>query len=171
MADEQRRSGLPWRVVGALAVVAAVLAATLGWLLVHRGEHVTAGLSTREQAAVDAAARELIDTQSFRLAHFDADFARATAGLTGDMLKELTAKKASLQTSLRRSKFDTAATVTQAALKEDHGASAIVLLAMRNYRVDKSGKRTPFATGSFEITMSEVGGKWLASDLTSVGLM
>jgi hypothetical protein len=171
MTDGQRRSGLPWRVVGVFAVVAALLAGTLGWLLVQRAHHVTAGLSGREQAAVDAATREMVNVQSYRLAHFDADFARARSGLTGGLLKELTGKKASLQTSLRRSKLDTSATVTQAALKEDHGANAIVVLSMKNYRVDKSGKRTPFSTGRFEVTVSEVGGKWLASDLTSVGLM
>src|SRR6266568_3545678 len=171
MADGQRHSRLPWRAVGALTVVAAVLAGLLGSLIVRRGHHVTAGLDAREQAAVDAAAREIVDAQSFRLAHFDADFARATAGLTGDMLKELTAKKAALRTSLQQSKHDTSATVTQAALSEVNGAKAVVLLTMKNYRTDKSGQRTPFATGSFKITMSEVGGKWLASDLTSVGLM
>src|SRR6266568_2498209 len=126
MADGQRHSGLPWRVVGALTLVAVVLAGLLGWLLVQRGHHTTAGLTGREQAAVDAAAREIVNAQTFRLAHFDADFARA---------------------------------------------KAVVLLTMKNYRTDKSGQRTPFATGSFKITMSEVGGKWLASDLTSVGLM
>jgi hypothetical protein len=171
MADGQRHSGLPWRVVGALTLVAVVLAGLLGWLLVQRGHHTTAGLTAREQAAVDAAAREIVDAQTFRLAHFDADFARATAGLTGDMLQELTSKKAALRSSLQKSKHDTSATVTQAALDEVDGAKAVVLLSMKNYRIDKSGQRTPFATGSFKITMSEVGGKWLASDLTSVGLM
>ncbi len=171
MADGQRHSGLPWRVVGALTLVAVVLAGLLGWLLVQRGHHTTAGLTGREQAAVDAAAREMVNVQSFRLAQFDADFARAIGGLTGGPLEELTAKKAALRSGLQKTKLDTSATATQAALKEADGAKAVVLLTTKSYRVDKAGKRAPFATGRFEVTMSEVGGKWLVSDLTSVGLM
>jgi hypothetical protein len=170
MADE-RRGALPWRVAGALVVVAAVLAGLLGWLLVRRGDHVTAGLDAREQAAVDAASREMVNTQSFRLAHFDADFARALGGLTGEPLQDLTAKKAALRRALQRSTFDTVATVTQAAFEQARGANQVVLVRIKNYRVDKSGKRTEFETGRFEVTVTEVDGKWLMSDFTSVGLM
>lgn len=171
MADRQRHSAVPWWVVGALVVVAALLAAVLGWLLVQRGDHVTAGLNGREQAAVDAASRELVNVQTFRLDHFDADFARATAGLTGEPLRDFTAKKAALHTALQRSAFDTVATVTQAAWQESRSANEVVLLSMKNYRVDKTGKRTPFQTGRFKVTVTEVDGKWLLSDFTSVGLM
>jgi hypothetical protein len=83
------------------------------------------GLEGNEQAAVDAASREMIAVQSFRLAHFDADFQRAQGGLTGGPLKELTAKKSSLQGSLSKSKLDTTATVTESAFQQARGKASL----------------------------------------------
>ena len=171
MVDGGTQSRLPLRLAVVLGIVAVVLCAGLAVLLVERGHHPSPGLNGKEQAAVDAATREMIALQSFRVAHFDADFQRAQSGLTGGLLKELTGKKTSLQTSLAKSKLDTLATVTQAALQQANGASASVLLTMNNYRVDAKGKQTLFGTGRFAVTVTDVGGKWLASDLTSVGLI
>ncbi len=171
MADGQRQSQVPWRVAGGLGIVAALLCAWLVVLIVGRGHGANPGLDVDEQAAVDAASREMINVQSFRLADFNADFQRAQSGLTGNLQKELTSKKDSLEASLHKSKLDTAATVTQAALKQAKDGQVLVLLTMNNYRVDATGKRTLFGTGRFEVTVSNVGGKWLASDLTSVGLI
>ena len=171
MADGRKSSQLPWRVTGVLGVVVVLLCAGLVVLIVSRGHHPSPGLGGSEQAAVDAASREMVAVQSFRLAQFDADFQRAQSGLTGGLLKELTAKKASLQSSLQKSKLDTTATVTQAAFQQAKGPSALVLVTMNNYRVDAKGKQTLFGTGRFQVTETVVNGKWLASDLTSVGLI
>lgn len=154
-----------------LGVVALVLAAVLGLLLVVRDHRPNPGLSAQEQAAVDAASREMINLQSFRLAHFDADFSRASGGLTGDLLKAFTPKKAALRQGLATSKQDTAASVTQAAFEQSKGNEAVVLMTMNNYRVNSKGKQTLFNSGRFEVTVTKVGSRWLASNLTSVGLM
>lgn len=171
MVDALKQSRVPWRVAVGLGAIAIVLAAALGWLLVRHDDQPSFGLSASEQAAVDAATREMIDVQSFRLADFDADFARATSGLTGGLLKELTSKKASLLDGLKKSKLDTTAAVTEAAFEESKGSDAVVLLTMNNYRVDKTGKKTLFGSGRFEVTVSKVNNAWLASDLTSIGLL
>lgn len=171
MADTRTRGRSARLTTGVLGVVALVLAAALGLLLVVRDHHPSPGLSAREQAAVDAASREMINLQSFRLAHFDADFVRAQNGLTGSLLKAFTPKKGPLRQGLVTSKQDTAASVTQAAFEQSKGNDAVVLMTMNNYRVDAKGKQTLFNSGRFEVTVTNVGGRWLASNLTSVGLM
>jgi hypothetical protein len=171
MTDRRTQSRRAWLTTGVLGLFVLVLAAGLVVLLVVRNHHAHPGLDSREQSAVDAASREMINLQTFRLAHFDADFDRASDGLTGDLLKTLNAKKASLRAGLKNSKQDTVAAVTQAGFKEGKGGNAVVLMTMNNYRVDAKGKKTLFSSGRFEVSVSEVGGRWLASDLTSVGLL
>lgn len=165
------RGRASWWTAAALGAVAVLLAAGLGWLLVLRGEHAGPGLTAREQAAVDAASRDLINLQTFRRTHFDADFARAAGGLTGQLRTDFAAKQRALRESLDASKQDTAAEVTQAAFEQSKGSTALVLVAMNNYRVDARGRRTLFASGRFEVTMQLVNGTWLAGNLTSVGLI
>ena len=170
MVDGGTQSRLPWRLAVVLGIVVVLLGAGLAVLLVKRGHHPNPGLTATEQAAVDAATREMISVQSFRLAHFDADFQRAQSGLTGGLLKELTAKKTSLQSSLAKSKLDTVATVSQAAFQAAKGSTASVLLTMNNYRVDAKGKRTLFGSPRFDVLVTRVGGRWLVSDFKSVGI-
>lgn len=171
MADTREARGPARFIAGGLSLVALLLAAALGVLLVVRDHHANAGLSAREQAAVDAASREMVNLQTFRLAHFDADFARARSGLTGDLLKAFSPKKAALHDGLVKSRRDTSASVTQAAFEQSKGNNAVVLMTMNNYRVDAKGKQTLFDSGRFEVTVTDIGGTWLASNLTSVGLM
>ena len=59
----------------------------------------------------------------------------------------------------------------QAAFERMQDGTALVLMTMNNYRVDAKGKKTLFNSGRFEVTVNDVGGRWLASNLTSVGLM
>lgn len=171
MSDTRITNRLAWFTAGGLALVAVLLAGGLGVLLAVRDHRPNAGLSPREQAAVEAASREMINLQTFRLAHFDADFVRARSGLTGDLLKAFTPKKAALREGLVKSRQDTSASVTQAAFEQGKANNAVVLMTMNNYRVDAKGKRELFNSGRFEVTVTDVGGTWLASNLTSVGLM
>jgi hypothetical protein len=170
MTDTRSESRLAWLTAGVLGIFVVVLAAGLIVLLVVRSQHANPALNDREQAAVDSASREMINLQSFRLSHFDADFSRASGGLTGGLLSALNGKKTSLKDGLVKSKQDTTATVTQAAFKQQSGQDAVVLMTMNNYRVDAKGKKTLFNSGRFEVTVTDVKGQWLASNLTSVGV-
>jgi hypothetical protein len=171
VADARTESRAAWLTAAVLGVFVVLLGAGLVVLLIVHDHHANPGLTAREQAAVDAASREMVNLQSFRLANFDADFARASGGLTGDLLKALDGKKTSLLDSLKKSKQDTSCSVTQAAFQQSTGNDALVLMTMNNYRVDATGKKTLFTSGRFKVTVSNVKGAWLASNLTSVGLM
>jgi hypothetical protein len=169
---DPRGESRPARLTAAvLGVFVLLLGAGLGLLLVVRNHHASPALDAREQAAVDSASREAVNLQSFRLAHFDVDFARAAGGLTGDLLTVFSSKKVALRNGLVNSKRDTTAKVTQAALEQSRGSTMVVLVTMNNYRVDTKGAQTPFQSGRFEVTVSDVKGRWLASNLNSVGLM
>jgi hypothetical protein len=171
LADARGESRAAWLTAGVLGIFVVVLGAFLGVLLVVRNHHPNPGLTGREQAAVDAAGREMVNLQTFRLAQFDTDFARAQDGVTGDLAKAFAGKKSALKTGLQNSKLDTTASVTQSAFERIQGNTALVLMTMNNYRVDAKGKKTLFSSGRFEVTVTDVGGRWLASNLTSVGLM
>jgi Mce-associated membrane protein len=171
LADARDESRAAWLTAGVLGIFVVLLGALLGFLLVVRNHHPNPGLASREQAAVDAASREMVNLTSFRLAQFDTDFARAQDGVTGDLAKTFAGKKSALKTGLKNSKLDTTASVTQAAFERVQGNTALVLMTMNNYRVDAKGKKTLFSSQRLEVTVSYVGGRWLASNLTSVGLM
>jgi hypothetical protein len=171
LANARGESRAAWLTAGVLGIFVVLLGAGLGVLLVVRNHHPNPGLTSREQAAVDAASREMVYLQSFRLAQFDTDFARAQNGVTGDLAKAFAAKKSALKTGLTNSKLDTTASVAQSAFERVQGNTALVLMTMNNYRVDAKGKKTLFSSGRFEVTVNDVGGRWLASNLTSVGLI
>jgi len=149
MTDTRSESRPAWLTAGVLGIFVVALAAGLVALLVVRNHHANPGLNGSEQAAVDAASRETVNLQSFRLAHFDSDFARATAGLTGGLLSTFKGKQASLKSGLQKSKQDTTATASQVGFKQQSGKDAIALITINNYRVDAKGKKTLFGSGRF----------------------
>jgi hypothetical protein len=173
-----RRSGIPVMAVVALAVLAALLLALAAVQTVlylrHRGllsgKVGLAGLSTREQSAVDAARQETINIQTYRIKSFDADFSLAVAGMTPQKATEWQARKSDLKSGLAKIKSDSGATVSGAGLVSMTSNSAVVLVASDSQRIDAKGTATTFAQNRFQVTMKLVGGKWLMDDLQSVSL-
>ena len=47
----------------------------------------------------------------------------------------------------------------------------LILVSADGYKLPDGGQRTLTSTARFELTMTKVKGKWLASDLQSVGLI
>ncbi|MDQ1722070.1 MAG: hypothetical protein QOI26_1804 [Pseudonocardiales bacterium] len=166
------RAGLPravlWLIVlvTALLVAAAVLA---GLRLTHRGSGA-AGLSSAEQAAVNAARQETINLQTYRRKSFDSDFAAALSGLTPAKATQWQANKATLKTKLNQLKQDAGATVSGAGLVSFDGKSAVVVVASDTLRVDATGKSSTAAQNRSQVSMKLIGGKWLMDDLQSVSV-
>lgn len=165
-------------VVTALLVVLALGAAAAALFVVRPQWHdrhrtTVVGLSSTEQAAVDAASKQVINLLSYSRKNFQADYARAQAGSTGALAKDLTdaTKKSTLLQQMTSGKFDLQGDVTSVAFEQSNGTNYLVLVAAQGYKVPDSGSRTLASTARFEVTMTLTKGKWLASNLVSVGLV
>jgi Mce-associated membrane protein len=154
-----------------LAAIALLVAAgVLAGLRLTRHHNGARGLSSAEQAAVNAARQETINLQTYRRASFDTDFAAALAGLTPAKATEWQAHKATLKTKLTQLKQDAGATVSGAGLVSFDGKSAVVVVASDTLRVDATGKSSTAAQNRSQVTMKLVDGKWLMDDLQSVSV-
>ena len=108
---------------------------------------------------------------SLSRSNFDADFNRAIAGTTGQLKSDLQKDKASTLSQLTANKFDIKAQVTDTALESgDAKRGYLVILVANGFRVDDTGTTSAAIPKRIQLTMIEVGGKWLASDLQGVDL-
>lgn len=152
--------------VAGLLVVAVVLAV----LRLTDRNGGAQGLSSAEQAAVNAAKQETINLQTYRRKSFDADFAAALSGLTPAKATQWQANKATLKTRLTQLKQDAGATVSGAGLVSFDGRSAVVVVASDTLRIDAAGKSSTAAQNRSQVSMKLVGGRWLMDDLQSVSV-
>jgi hypothetical protein len=172
-----RRPGVrtPGLVAAGLAAIAVVLAVVLFVVIrpdrrdESRGAKV--GLTRSEQQALDAGAKQVVNILTYSRKTFDADYARTLAGTTGGLRTDLGKQRAALKTQLTKGKFDLQGTVTSSAFEEANGKNSLILVSAQGYKLPAGGQRTLASTARFEVTMVSVDGKWLASNLSSVGLI
>ena len=162
-------------VLGAVAVaLAVVIAFPLRTARDHRHHQQTqVGLTAVEQGAVTAADQQVLNMLTYKRATFDADYARTVAGATGSLKSDLnqSSNKSALLQKMTQGKFDLQGQVTASAFEESSGTNYNVLVSASGYQVPDGGQRTLTSTARFEVTMTRVGTKWLASNLQSVGLI
>jgi hypothetical protein len=166
----------PWITAGVLGVIAVVLAVLLlAVIRPDRHRHESAakklGLTSAEQQAVDAGAQQVLNLLTYSRKTFDADFARTLAGSTGGLRSDLDKQKPTLLSEITKNKFDLEGTVKNSAFEERDGANYLVLVSADGYVLPDGGTKTLKSTARFELTMAKVSGKWLASNLRSVGLV
>lgn len=166
-----------WIAAAVAAVVAAVLAVVLFVVVYparsdHHGSAGTRALTGDEQAAMKAASVQMVNLLSYTRKNFDADFARALAGTTGQLHDDLAQDKANTLAQLTASKFDTKGTVTDVALQSgDPKKGFIVLVVGEGFKVDDKGQAGAGLAQRVILTMVDKDGKWLASDLQGLNLV
>ena len=172
MSDTRDRSAIaPWITAGVLGVLAVALAVALTvFILPNRGTS-PGGLSSSEKRSVTAAKQELINILTYSRTTFDADYARALDGATGTLKDDLAGKKALTRKALTDGKIDLLGKVTEAAFEQRSGDSTVVLLSATGYTVGADRVPVAKSTDRFELTMTDVKGKWLMSDFQNVGLV
>jgi hypothetical protein len=167
-----------WMAAAVLGAVAVALAVVIAFPLRnardHR-QHVAAqvGLTSVEQAAVSAASQQVLNMLTYKRATFDADYARAVAGASGSLKSDLnnSTNKSALLQKMQQGKFDLQGQVTASAFEQASGTSYNVLVSAAGYQLPDGGQRTLSSTARFEVTLTLVGGKWLANNLQTVGLI
>jgi len=161
----------PWLVAGILVVVAAALGVTVFAVLPgakdhHRSSIGNSALSGNERAAMQAARVETVNLLTYARKTFDADWARALGGATGQLKSDLQTDKKTTLDNLTKNKFDVTATVSDVALAGGDAKSGYqVLVVASGHRVDDSGTPSAAIPSRLQLTMTRVDGKWLASDL------
>lgn len=165
--SKQNRGLAAWITLVVAAMLCLAAAVLLVVQLVRPDQY---RIASREQAAMDAAAQEMVNNATLSRKTFDADWDRAmkgTSGATHDSLSEL---KAQTLASLNEQKVDLTAQVTSVAVKSSNKNSVIVLVSFNGYTVGDDGKKTINSTPQMELTMKQTGGKWLIDDTQSMGL-
>jgi hypothetical protein len=169
------RSTAPWVVAGVLVLIAALLV-----VLVVRtravGEDNTRNAgrlmvpTESQQQAVAAGATEAANLTTLSRSKYDSDFARALAGATGNLAKDLRSHKSAYLSAMNAGKFDLKATVVQSAFESEADGKVLVLVTLNGtHVVDKVA--SPVATPQrLELTMIRSGSSWLASEFVAVGV-
>src|SRR5439155_12649434 len=108
---------------------------------------------------------------SYRRTSFDADWQRALSGATGAFAADLRRDKQTTLKNMTDGKYDLSAKVTHVALEEqvdsgDHHGY-VVLVTMNGYL---SNAPTVPKPSQLAVTVENVNGKWLVSDVKSVGV-
>ncbi|HEV7203619.1 MAG TPA: hypothetical protein VGN18_03355 [Jatrophihabitans sp.] len=165
------RSAAPWVIAGVAAVVFAVLFYLYYSVLPdYKNSHTPGDLTATEQRAVTAAATETTNLLSYRRANFDADFQRAVDGATGGLKTDIQGKRAATLAAMTKGKFDLTARVTNQALEgptDKGGTGYIVLLTVNGYQ--STQPQVPNQQ-SLRVTVVDVKGQWLATDVQNVSV-
>lgn len=176
MSDQtQSRSTAAWIVAAVLALVTAALVVFLVHILSLRSSADAAAgpsyaLTPDQTRAVQAGTTEALNLTTLGRTTFSRDFARALNGATGQLHKDMVKGRSGYLSAMTSGKFDLKSSVVQSAFESQSGNKVLVLVTVNGSRVvDKVTK--PITTPQrFQLTMVKSGGKWLASDLLSVGV-
>ena len=175
-SDRTRSGGnAPWIVAGILALLTAALVVLLVHTLSVRSSDTGStgasyGLTADQSRAVQTGATEAANLTTLARKSYPHDFARALDGATGELRKDLIAKKAAYLSAMNAGKFDLKSSVVQSAFESQQGDKVLVLVTINGTHV-VDGVASPITTPQrFELTMVHSGGKWLAADLLSVGV-
>jgi hypothetical protein len=173
MPESRRSSPAPWIVAGIAGVIfIALIVVYYSALLPYRRDHTPAQFTSTEQDAITAASTETVNLLSYRRADFDADYARAVNGATGQLKSEVQGNKAKTLKQLTTGKFDLTAKATHEALvgpaeKKEPSKGYVVLVTVNGYKSTQPDAPTQ---QSLQVTVIKVGGKWLVNDVENIGI-
>jgi hypothetical protein len=171
MPESRRASTAPWIAAAVAGAVLVALLITYFVALRPAQSEVNGDLTATETAAVNAAAGEMVNLLSFRRAQFDADYQRALDGATGSLKSDVQKNKSVTKSTMTKGKFDLVGKVTHKALEGPANSGKtkgyVVLVTVNGYR---STTMDQPVQQSLEVTVVQSKGKWLASDVTNIGV-
>ena len=163
------RSWTPWLVAVVAAVVfAAGIIVYYAPLSNARSSTSVGDLTSSEQAAMTAATTETVNLLSYRRAKFNSDYARAVAGASGSLKKDIASSKATTLSTLTKGKFDLSARVTHQAFVGPAGKNSYqILVSVNGYKSTTPDVPTQ---QNLQVTVAKTNGKWLVTDVKNVGV-
>lgn len=181
MPQLRRNPYAPWIAASVAGVVfVALLLVYLVWLLPDErdaddqraaAKQRVGQLTPVETAAMNAAGTEMINLVTFTREHFQTDFQRALDGATGSLQTDVKKLRTKTLTEMTQGKFDLFGRLTHKALESQVGSGKqtgyVVLVTINGYR--STNPDAPIQQ-NLAVTVVNVNGKWLASDVTNVGI-
>jgi Mce-associated membrane protein len=151
----------------ALAVVAALLAATCGWLgiQVHR-QHQEA---QRDQDVLAAARQLAVNFTSLDYRHYDRDSADVLAGATGEFKKEFANQTKELTKLVTANKSVSQGHVLDAGIVHADDRSARVLVVADSQVTNLAAPKGQARNYRLQLDLVREGGRWLTSGVEFVG--
>lgn len=181
MVEPRRTSPAPWIAAGVAGVI--LLALMLVYFVALRPDERTADrehaqalqnsaqLTEQEHEAMTAAGTEMVNLVTFSRAHFDSDFQRALDGTTGPLHSDVLKQRDDTLHTMQNGKFDLYGRLTHKALSDTVDADGkhgyVVLVTINGYRT--TSPDTPIQQ-NLALTVINVNGKWLLSQVTNIGL-
>ena len=163
-AGVARRSRLPQLLLG-LLVIALATASLLLWA---GSRSANAAAATR--ADVLAAARqEAVNLTSQDYRTVDADLRRMADGATGQLRDDLDQRSTAAKQVVVKNRAVARGVAVEAGLVVLHDGSATALVAVDS-TVTTGGTASASRRYRFQLDLARVGGRWLVSNLTAVGL-
>jgi hypothetical protein len=181
MAEPRRTSQAPWITAAVAGVV--LIALMLVYFVALRPderkadrEHAQAlqnsgQLTAEELTAMNAAGTEMVNLVTFSRAHFDSDFQRALDGATGALRSDVQKQRDNTLNAMTQGKFDLYGRLTHKALSDTVDANGthgyVVLVTLNGYRTTAPDQ--PIQQ-DMAVTVINVKGKWLASQVQNIGV-
>jgi hypothetical protein len=181
MPESRRTPPAPWITAAIAGVV--LIALLVVYFVVLRPDESDASaqraaakkkagdLTATEMTAMTAAATEMLNLVTFSRARFNADFQRALDGATGSLRSDVEKNRSTTLNTMTKGKFDLYGRLTHKALEAQVGSGKkrgyVVLVTINGYRSTAADQPVQ---QNLEVTVLNIKGKWLASDVTNVGV-
>ncbi len=141
------------------------------YLISDLAEDASAGLPPANdglRAAAEAGRSEVININSYRRAHFDADLAVALDGAAGTLRGQLRAQAGSTRAALTKGGYDLSGAVTAVAVERVTTKEVTLLMAATGIRIASDGSRSSIGSVRFEVVVDLIGGTWQTTQVTPV---
>jgi len=116
--------------------------------------------------AVEAGRAEVVNALTYTRSQFDADQRRALAGATDPLRGQLTDQSTATKRAMDKGNYDLTGVVVTSAVKSAGGSTVELMVAADSTRAGPGG--SDVTTIRYEVTVTEVDGSWLVSQLRAL---
>ncbi|MDT4924369.1 MAG: hypothetical protein QOG01_2082 [Pseudonocardiales bacterium] len=118
--------------------------------------------------AAEAGRAEVVNMLTYRRSDFAIDYARALAGATGGLQRQIVLDAPRTKTAISSGRYDLRGSVTAVAVERATGDTVTLLVAATGTQVDDNGNETQATNGQYEVTVDNMAGSWLTSAITPI---